>query len=80
MLEGIRDPDSHMLTTDLITIHRHTFEQAREALRRAQKALLLAEKCIPEKHYMTHGCYTQEHIRMSVQEIGDVLTAMETPQ
>lgn len=55
----------------------NTFDQAREALKRAQRALLLCEKCIPEKHYMNHGCYTQEHARMSIQEIGDVLTAME---
>lgn len=55
----------------------NTIDQARESLKRAQRALLLAEKCIPETHYMTHGCYTQEHVRMSVQEIGDILAAME---
>lgn len=62
-----------------IALTWNTFDQAREALKRAQRALLLCEKCIPEKHYMNHGCYTQEHARMSIQEIGDVLTSMEYP-
>ena len=75
--ENKKDEERMQVNASLIVRAVNTFAQAREALKRAQRALLLCEKCIPEKHYMNHGCYTQEHARMSIQEIGDVLTAME---
>ena len=75
--DGGNGRDVQLANADLIVRAVNTFDQAREALKRAQRALLLCEKCIPEKHYMNHGCYTQEHARMSIQEIGDVLTSME---